>query len=98
MYVMVLRQEWMLMPLIRYVIDLGKVYQHTKYICYTWPKKNQIDDFVDWVAMLEESIKTCAKLLVQAHLGNIDLVPEDARNAMMSMEKIVQALRGLDTE
>ena len=61
-------------------------------------EENQIDDFVDQVPVLEEAIKTCAQLLVQARMGNIDMVAEEVRDAMMSMEKVFHALRGLDAE
>ena len=61
-------------------------------------EEHQIDDFVDQVPVIEEAIKTCAELLIQTRLGHIEMVAEEVRDAMMSMEKVAQALRGLDAE
>lgn len=78
-------------------MDLG-TYMTDTALSLDLAEENQIDDFIDRVPLIEESIKTCAELLVQARMGNIEMVPEDVRDAMMSMEKVVQALRGLDAE
>ena len=58
-------------------------------------EEGQIDDFIEKIPAIEDSIKTCAQLLVQTRMGNIDLVAEEVREAMTSMEKVFHALRGL---
>jgi len=61
-------------------------------------EERTIDDFMEALPILEQSVQVLAEMLVQARTEKIDIPPEAIRQAMVSMDEVLHGLQALDAE